>query len=203
MDKNIKKPKISICIPIYEMKNKNYFLKRCLSSIFSQTFQDFEIVITEKGGMATNTNAAIMQAKGEYIKILFMDDYFAHNNALQEIVDNLDCDWLATGCVHNDGKRLFNEHQAKWNDQIYMINTIGSPSVITFKNDRPLLFDTGMTWMLDCDFYERMYIKYGEPKIIPDINVVIGIGEHQATSFLSELLKNNEEREMYEKYSPK
>ncbi len=202
MEKIIK-PKISICIPIYEMKNKAYFLKRCLESIHRQTFQDYEIVITERGGMAINTNAAIMQAKGEYIKILFMDDYFAHDNALQEIVDNLEgCDWLATGCVHNDGKGLFNEHLAEWNDQIYLKNTIGSPSVITFKNKNPLFFDTGMTWMLDCDFYERLHLKHGKPKIIDDINVVIGIGNHQATSILSEELKASEYREMYEKYTP-
>lgn len=184
------------------MKDKAYFLKRCLESIHTQTFKDYEIVITERGGMAENTNASILQAQGEYVKILYMDDYFAHDNALQEIVDNLDgCDWLATGCTHNDGRRLFNEHLPEWNSEIYVRNTIGSPSVITFKNDEPILFDTNMTWMLDCDFYERMYARYGRPKLIDDINVVIGVGEHQATSFLSDELKANEHKMMYEKYT--
>lgn len=197
------KPKISICIPIYPMKNKNFFLKRCLESIHRQTFKDYEIVITEQGKMAENTNASIKEATGEYIKIMYMDDFFAHDDALKVIVDNLDCDWLATGCTHTDGRVRFNDHYAVWNKSIHNSNTIGSPSVITFKNDDPILFDENLTWVLDCDFYKRMYDRYGMPKIIDDINVVIGVGEHQATSFLSDELKNNEQKEMYEKYTPR
>ena len=58
-------PKISICIPTHNMKNKQFFLDRALESIRSQTFQDYEIVITEDGRMAENTNSAIKKATGE------------------------------------------------------------------------------------------------------------------------------------------
>ena len=68
-----KQPKISIAIPVYNMENKDFFLKRCLDSIKSQTFHDYEIVITEKeGGMAINTNEAIRNCKGKFIKILYI-----------------------------------------------------------------------------------------------------------------------------------
>ena len=63
--------KISIVIPVSKkMKNGDYFLKRCLKSIKSQTFKDYEIVMTEKGNASHNTNEGIKQAKGDYIKIL-------------------------------------------------------------------------------------------------------------------------------------
>ena len=74
---------ISICIPYYpQMKNADFFMKRCLDSIEKQTYKDYEIVITDQGKMAENTNTAIKQAKGEIIKILFMDDYLKDENRI-------------------------------------------------------------------------------------------------------------------------
>ena len=97
---------ISVCIPIHNMKNKDFFLKRALDSIKKQTYKDYEIVITEDGKMAENTNSAIKKAKGDIIKILYMDDYLISEDALQHIADNLKDGWLATGCVHDDGTNI-------------------------------------------------------------------------------------------------
>ena len=52
-------PLVSICIPTHEMQDKKYFLARLMSSIKRQTYKNYEIVITETGGMAENTNNAI------------------------------------------------------------------------------------------------------------------------------------------------
>src|SRR3990167_11187202 len=93
-----KVPRVSIAIPYYAgMKNAQFFLDRCLASVRSQTFQDYEIVVTDKGRMAYNTNKAIQGCSGEFIKILYMDDYFADNNALKRIVEAFKGDWLITG----------------------------------------------------------------------------------------------------------
>jgi len=183
---------ISIAIPVHDMEDKDYFLKRCLDSIEIQTYKDYEIVITEDGTMAENTNSAIKKSKGDIIKILYMDDFFNHENALKNIVDNFKGQWLVTGCTHTHSKDRFNEHYPSMNENIHKINTIGSPSVMTIKNNNPLLFDENMTWLLDCDYYKRMYEKYGEPVLLNDINVVIGVGEHQMTRKLDDTLKNNE-----------
>ena len=79
---------ISIVVPIHNMKNKDFFLNRCLTSIRQQSYQDYEIIITEKGKMAENTNAGMKEANGDLVKIPFMDDYFADKDALWDIVDN-------------------------------------------------------------------------------------------------------------------
>lgn len=195
--------KISIAIPIYNMRDRDFFLKRCLDSIYQQTFKDFEIVITEKGQMAENTNAAIRASKGDLIKILYMDDYFAHKDALQRIVDSFEGNWLATGCVHDSSRNseLFNPHYPSYNDQIHLgHNTIGSPSVTTIKNGLDIYFDETMTWLLDCDFYKRIYEQYGSPVLLNDINVVMGLGEHQATHILTDTLKLKEHEYMQKKY---
>lgn len=191
-------PKISICIPVYDMPNSDFFLKRCLDSIEKQTFTDFEVVITQDGKMAENTNSAIKKAKGELIKILFMDDFLAHENSLQKIVDCFAGRWLVTGC---DNDLNSEPHLPSWNDQMISgVNTIGSPSVLTIKNEDPLLFDENMTWLLDCDYYQRMYKKFGVPLFLNDINVTIGVGDHQATNLMGDQVKINEHIMMQQKY---
>ncbi len=198
---NLKTPKISVAVPVYDMPNGDFFMKRLIKSLEEQTFKDFELVITQEGKMAENTNAAIKKSKGELIKILYMDDYLAHPNALQVIVDNFAGRWMVTGCNHDNGEFVYNTHIPYWNDLIHTgANTIGSPSVMTIKNEDPLLFDEEMTWLLDCDYYRRMYERFGQPYFLDDINVTIGVGEHQMTNLMGEDIKINEHRYMQQKY---
>lgn len=182
---------ISIVIPYHDMDNAAFFMKRCIDSIMTQTYTDYEIVLTKQGKMAENTNAAIKKAKGDIIKILFLDDYLAHPESLRNIVNNFKGGWLAAGCVHDSGDgNWYNPRMASYNDQIYIgNNTIGSPSVIAFENKNPELFDEELSWMLDCDLYTRLYKRYGKPTIINDINVVIGVGSHQTTHLLPDEVK--------------
>ena len=43
----MKQDKISVLLPVYNTKPT--YLKTCLHSIFSQTFEDFELVIADNG----------------------------------------------------------------------------------------------------------------------------------------------------------
>ncbi len=221
-------PRFSIAIPTHDMARKIVFLKRSLDALWTQTLQDFEIIVMDnsddyelKGicewyqggiryirnpnkGMAQNTNAAIKASYGEIIKIIYLDDFLAHNDALQKIWKNFDKGWLVTGCLHTPdligGYRL-NAHYPRYSDNIQLgNNTIGSPSVLAFENKGHILFDEQMTWLLDCDYYKRLYEKYGEPTILDDLNVVIGIGEHQATFLLPDELKAKEHEYLNNKY---
>jgi len=206
---------ISIIIPTYNMPNTKFYLRRCLDSIDEQTYTDFEVVmpdnshhftrakiqkmiedydfpityfVSDEEGSAANTNAGIRKAKGDLIKILHMDDYFAHEDALQEIADNFKGEWLVTACTHSRDDGLFhNNHTASWNDDMLKgNNTIGSPSVLTFKRGIGAWFDEDAHWIFDCIMYDWLYKKYGEPTILDDINVVIGIHEGQATNQISD-----------------
>lgn len=210
------------------MKNAKYFLERCLDSVLEQSFQDYEVVVTDNSdddvlekvcqtygmpirysknprkGMAQNTNEAIKLAKGEIIKILYMDDKLAHKHALREIVDAMNKDrryWLATACEHTRGEGRYSKHIPRYVDDIHTgHNTIGSPSVIAFRNKDPLLFDEEMTWLLDCDLYKRLYDRNGVPITIAHTGVIIGIGDHQMTNILTDEDKRKEEEYMNKKY---
>ena len=208
-------PKISICVPVHSMPDGKFFFDRLWNSIEEQTFKDFEVIVTDDGLMAENTNSAIRKAKGDIVKILFMDDFFAHPQALQMIVDNFNGGWLVTGCEHarKDGFR-YNPHLPTYNHAIHTgINSIGSPSVLAFENEgyRPSkskqptasipVFDNSLSWLLDCDLYKRLYTRYGEPAILNDMNVVIGVGEHQTTNTLPAEVKAAELEYMKKKYA--
>lgn len=195
-------PKVSVVIPYYEgMPDGEYYLNRCLSSIVNQTFKDYEILVTNAGKMAENTNEGIRRAVGEYIKILYMDDYFAHYDALQEIVDAFEGtnnQWLVTGCNHDPGTHT---HLPSWNDEIHLgKNTIGAPSVLTIRNGIDTYFDEELGWLLDCDLYRRLYDKFGLPIFLNNINVTIGIHEGQSTHLMGEEVKIKEQKIMEEKY---
>lgn len=186
-------PRISVAIPTHDMENGEFFLNRLLDSLEKQTFRDFEIVITNEGKMAENSNAAIKQCMGEIVKILYMDDYLMPD-ALQHLNDTFTGGWYASGCIHTqNGKTFFNSHYPSYNPDIRAgNNTIGSPSVIAFENSDPLLFDENLSWLLDCDLYGRLYERYGEPTLNESIDVVIGVGPHQMTNILSDTEKQAE-----------
>lgn len=196
------KPYISVCVPTHDMENGDYFLKRLQDSLDAQTFKDYEVVYTKEGKMAENTNAAIKKAKGDIIKILYMDDFFVDKDALKHIAESFDTGWLASGCVHTeDGNHFYNPHVPSYNFDIRSgNNTIGSPSVVAFENDNPLLFDESMTWLLDVDYYARLFERYGEPAIVSSLDIGIGIGKHQMTNLIPAEVKLSEFKYLKTKY---
>lgn len=187
-------PKLSVVIPIHNMKGGAEFLWRSINALTEQTFQDFEIIITKLGSMPVNTNAGLQMARGELIKILYLDDYLAHKNALQDIVDAMEGNqWLITGCDTN--------LSPYWTGDIITGNNhLGSPSCLTVRNDGHLLFDETMSWLLDCDYYKRMYDKYGAPVILEGEHIIIGQGEHQMTNILTDEEKLSEHNYINKKY---
>lgn len=202
-------PKISVIVPIHPtMKNGQFFLWRLVQSLMKQTFKDYELIITQEGSMPVNTNAGIKKAKGELIKILYLDDYFAHQDALKCIVENFmeDDMWLATGCLHQDSspdtlEEPHSPHIPFYSPDIYLgNNTIGSPSVITIRNDRPLLFDEHLSYLLDGELYHRYFKEYGPPKLMDDLNVVIGLHDGQTSNTMSQRQKLQELAYVTEKY---
>lgn len=216
---------ISIVIPTSDMVKKEEFFTRCLDSLWLQTYQDFEIIVTDNSdddvikeicdyyntgiqyyknpikGMAPNTNEGIKRSKGELIKFLYMDDYLAHPDSLLKILTHFEGQWLVSGCLHDDGLEVFKPHIPHYSVDIHLgNNTIGGPSVLTIRNHDPMLFDETMTWLLDCDYYRRMYDKYGEPTILKDKNVIIGLHPSQATHTMGMERKLQEFNYMQQKY---
>lgn len=202
-------PKLSIVIPIHAaMENGDFFLWRTVQSLMMQSFQDFEIVITQAGSMPVNTNAGMKKARGELIKILYLDDCLAHKDSLKNIVEAFDAktQWLATGCLHQRFSRGNYEdphapHFPIWSGDIHMgNNTIGSPSVITVRNEGHLRYDERLSYLLDCELYKRYFDTYGKPVFLNDLNVVIGIHEGQTSNLMPDSEKQQELEYVTQKY---
>jgi glycosyltransferase involved in cell wall biosynthesis len=195
--------KVSICVPYHDTPKTAFFLSRLLNSIAEQTFTDYEIVLVKKGRMAETYNEAIKQCKGEIIKLMGMDDYFTDKYCLEELVEKFDegAKWVASGCLHDDGAGKKNPHMPSWNDKLYAgNNTLGGFSVITLLNGDVPKIDETLDWVVDCEWYWRLFQKWGEPTLFKEMNVVIGIGDHQTTNNLSDEQKMREYALVQNKY---
>lgn len=188
------------------------FLAQSLDKLVAQEFKDFEVIISDNSnnslienlckeysnkldikyfknsirGSSANTNNGIRHAKGELIKFLFQDDFLLNEYSLKIIDVNFkpEDNWLITACETSfDGVTLIRPFYPMYNDAIHLgNNTISSPSVLTIRNKEPLMFDEKSMWLMDVDYYKRLYDKYGEPKIIDTIAVVNRIGSHQVSN---------------------
>ncbi len=66
------RPLISILVPVY--KPKNEYFRQMLRSVRAQTYGSYELILGYGGGISENTNAALSEAKGDYIALLDQDD---------------------------------------------------------------------------------------------------------------------------------
>lgn len=112
-------PKISIIVPVY---NVEQYLPRCIDSILTQTFSDFELILVNDGspdrcpnicdeyairdariqvihkensGVSNSRNAGIEVSKGAYIAFVDSDDYL-DKNYLKSLYD-CQCDLAICG----------------------------------------------------------------------------------------------------------
>ena len=180
------------------MKNGEFFLWKLVNSLTSQTFRDWELIITKDGKMAENTNSGIRRARGKYVKILYLDDYFTDEFSLEVMVTHAEGskgEWFICGVNNNQ--------EPRWTEDIETGNNkLGSPSALMFRNhfEENLLFDETMSWLLDADLYKRMYEKYGYPVILLGNYLTLGEGNHQMTHLLTPEEKLAEHTYMKQKY---
>jgi glycosyltransferase involved in cell wall biosynthesis len=148
-----------------------------------------------RGNSPANLNNGLKLAKGEIIKIMFQDDFFIDNTSLDMIYnffkDN-SCKWLVNGCCHtNDGINYDRFMIPSWNDKIlYGVNTISSPSVLSFINDNILFFDENLTMLMDCDYYYSLFMRYGLPCILPNYLIANRLHPHQISSLYNKNLND-------------
>lgn len=147
-------------------------------------------------GLSSNLNNAILNSSGDIIKVLCQDDFLLDEESLQRIADSFDMQkgWLVSSYFHTDKHRekFYNLHIPKWNNHVYDYNTIGTHSCLSFSNKSNLLFDTNLIWHMDCEFYYRLFLKYGEPKILEYPTMVQCIWEGQTTNTITNEINTRE-----------
>jgi glycosyltransferase involved in cell wall biosynthesis len=158
------------------------------------------------GNSSANLNEAIKSAKGDIIKVIFQDDFLYHDQSIEDIVKEYQKDdgvkWLVTSCCHTeDGSLYYNYMDPEYTLNILEGNNrISSPSVLSFINSEDkLLFDPDFIWLMDCDYYYRMYQKYGEPFYLKSTNVVNRHWGGQLTKILPKDIMDKEHSLILEK----
>jgi hypothetical protein len=134
-----------------------------------------------------NINFGLIVSRGKIIKILCQDDYLYDNTSLQLIVDAFDdtTKWLVTTYIHTKDKiNYINRHVPTLNDNIHVINTIGTLSTLAILNKDILLYDETLTFAYDCEYYARLIKKFGPPKILDIITMVNYLWNGQTTNTL-------------------
>jgi hypothetical protein len=143
-----------------------------------------------------NLNFLIGKSQTEFSKILFQDDFLKSGNSLQKIRSAL-CEsskkWLIHGCDH------YYEQTNKTTRELVPIlsgsirrgiNRVGAPSVVAFRNGQIPRFTEEMVYMFDCEWYLSMNHKFGNPIILKEPLVTIGIHAGQATNWAAKHLKS-------------
>ena len=198
---------ISVCIPTYEYGGEGVtYLSKLLDSLRTQTFQEFDVVVSDhskddaiknylqttdfdityiqnpngRGYQASNTNCALENAEGRILKLIYQDDMFVDDEALQKIYDAFTpgIKWLFHGFTHTtDGYEFHRPCIPRWTSSMVVgDNLLGSPSCVSFLNGCYLGMDEELKLFIDTELYHRMRIEYGMPKFIED--VLIANREH-------------------------
>jgi len=191
-------PKVSICVPTY---NQTLYLEKNLNSIAIQTFQDYEIIVSDDSstddvlnlvsrfettfkdklkyfrnnppkGTPENWNESIRKAKGEYIKIMHHDEWFADENSLETFVSTIELN--NADFVFSAVNVLIEKENKEWvlqptilevNDilanpvNLLLGNILGAPSSTIYQKDIVLVFDKTLKYVVDFEFYIRVIQK--------------------------------------------
>jgi glycosyltransferase involved in cell wall biosynthesis len=139
----------------------------------------------KRGSAVANTNNSIKMCRGDLIKILYQDDYFYDADSLRRTVESFveGAGWLVSTYIHTrDRDTYFNIHVPHIHDRIHLKNLIGFPSCVTIQNKDVIFFNEDLDWAFDCEYYKRLYIKYGAPVLLEDITVVNYLWEGQLSN---------------------
>lgn len=242
-------PKVSICIPAY---NNAAEVKRLLECIYAQTFRDREIILTDdstndeiaelvKGcaqeeiryyhnekplGHIFNWNKSLSKARGEYIKIMFSDDWFTEEDSLGKMVSLLDnapeaslafCGTMQVTLSEggeNDspspaGEKAYARAAGDWYTDrlaedyrnLFLGNEIGAPSATLYRACGAM-FDEKSNWASDMFLYFEILSKNSRFVCTKEPLISIGIHEAQYTGMFEEkdMRKFRDMLYMYEKY---
>jgi glycosyltransferase involved in cell wall biosynthesis len=202
----LKKQSINDFEVIISDHSKDDVIKNCVKNYDNDLNINYISYNKNYGNSSANLNNGLRQAKGDIIKIL-MQDEFILQDGLKKINDffisNKNSYWVLSGCLYgNSLNNIKGNMTPNYNENVkFGINTVGSPSVLSFRNEKIEFFDENLIWLMDCEYYYRLEKKFGLPNFIKDYIVFITQHKNQLTMKLSQEIKENENKYVNEKYN--
>lgn len=153
---------------------------------------------------SSNINHAIEIASGEVIKILFQDDFLCDNRALSRIYNAMMYGketWALAGSgVTRGSDCVINTMVPKLFDGLqFGKNTVSSPSVVAFKRGCRERFDTNLVWLMDVEFYNRMWRAHGDPIILAEPLIANRLHNNQVSEQITRKIRISELKYVWEK----
>ena len=178
-----------------------------------------------RGFFSYNINNAMKHCSGDIIKFLCFDDFLWNKNSLQYIYEAFekDINWVVSALEHtkDDGKTFYRAYYCHYTGEQFQNNnqipprflgdhrglmhlgnnTFSGPSCLAIRNTNDkIYFDDRLIWLMDCDYYKRLFDKYGPPKILNKITAVIRDHSEQLTHTMGSQIKQKEYSLMVQKY---
>jgi len=141
-------------------------------------------------GITQNLNFGLRFCEGDYVKILFQDDFLNETNYLAQLKSTClssTARWVVSSAAHTkDGVTYFDKIIPTANHLLLLgVNTISSPSVVTIRKEDLLniKFDENLQHLMDCEFYHHCINALGYPVIAESVSIVNGQwpGQHSAS----------------------
>jgi glycosyltransferase involved in cell wall biosynthesis len=212
---------ISICIPAYKRVE---YLQRLLQSIEVQTQKDFEVIVTDDSpdssvqelcrefagrfplqyfrnekalGTPENWNEAIRRARGQWIKLMHDDDWFAGPDALEQYAQAIRKDpscsffFAVYQNVEQETGKSEKVFCSKWGLlllrrsplNLFKANYIGNPSCTLIRKDTGIFYDPALKWVVDFEYYIRCLQKLQQFHYIDTALISVGINKEQVTKY--------------------
>lgn len=208
---NLKQSLVSICIPVY---NGASFIGKTIESVLNQSYRNIEIVILDNAstdrtkkivagyeddrirfilnpqniGMCANWNKALVEAKGNYIKLLPADDLIYQDCIERQVEafqkyssENIALVCCGRDIIDSSGKVIISRRFFGANGVVpgktgvkkiirSGTNLLGEPGAILFRQD--LLTKTGgfvddFPYVIDLNLWVKI-LKYGNLYVIPE-----------------------------------
>jgi len=174
-------PKISVIIPVY---NAEKYLAQCLTSVLSQSFQNFEVICINDGssdtsgtiledfsrvdnrfivinqanhGQSFSRNRALEIARGEYVFFLDADDYIAPN-AFQKLLHVSEKNNVDV--IFFNGKLFFPSGDSFPFWEPWIVKSFPSGCYDVFDNDRVGFFTNVCTTFYKLSFLQTNGLKF-------------------------------------------
>lgn len=182
----VKDKKISVIIPAYNSKKT---IERCLNSILSQSYTNFEILVINDGstdttskvlekyqnvknikifnqsnqGVSRSRNLGISNAEGDYIAFVDADDY-VEKEYLQDLLNGMkeDVDLSIVGLKH-----IYPQDPDKRREETYYDGKFSSTEVLNF-----LFFNNGPQGYLWNKLWRKEIISNNHLALDPEINIL-------------------------------
>ena len=137
------------------------------------------------GNPCHNWNNALKYATGDTIQYTCMDERPAHPKSVEDAINFINktgAMWIACGHIDEPGNGVpfipvWSRHMLEGD------NTISGPGCVIFQSKlKHIQLDPTFSWLLDVEWYYRMFLAAGPPVIFQNVTYINGVGDHQMTN---------------------